>query len=117
MICTLYVFTCAQSLSYLFGFFYYRNAFQNALRIDGEYSTTALSVAVWNRKPQVIYSKAKRCIYVYTYLTLVSQVVGMSIYLVITMLWPEPGWQLHGHVTPPRFGSDVMQFVTGHVTP
>ena len=33
--------------------FLYRNHFQNALATDGEHSATALSVAVWNRKPQV----------------------------------------------------------------
>ena len=51
-------------------------------------------------------------------LTLVRQVVGgYSLYLVITMLWREPGWRLHGHATPHGFGSDVMQPVIGHVTP
>ena len=44
---------------------FYRNAFQNALRTDGEHSTTALSVAVWNRKPQVSREKSPTsCVYV-----------------------------------------------------
>jgi ankyrin repeat protein len=38
-----------------------KNHFQNALATDGEHSATALSVAVWNRKPQCVNYLLQNC--------------------------------------------------------